>query len=270
MRIEPTTSATTQRANRPPISRFGLRPAAELLSGHSHKFVNALFGVGNLTGQLPDGRLFSVEETSFSPAEQVKQTIPKLRRYIQEDARTFKNSGFVGQLKQKYPYASTQEIAFREAKRRLRFATDQDISRSVFGAEGLSGSPDWIPIEILQRPVDVVAQSGSGPVDGDCDDFTMMVCSVSLALDPDADVQMVCVPADQDQPGVLSHIYASVDGTPVDASHGDYVGWQVPDQALTGPRQYFPVEEIGIVELVAMAYFALNGYHLMKQMGWIN
>jgi len=265
MRFEPTANAFTQRANRPVLSNSKSR------ARDRHKKIKGFGNLAQASGRLQNGLKYEVIETSYNPSEQVAQTIPILRRYIREDADTFRKNGFAGRLRAQYPHADPKEIALREAKRRLRFATDQDTAARAFGPEGLSGSSDWVPIEVLQRPVDVVSGSDPGtPVDGDCDDYTMFVCAVSLALDPDSNVQMVCVPADPSSPGVLSHIYASVDGVPVDASHGDFVGWEVPGEALTGPRQYFPVRGFGLFEIVAMSYFALNAYNILKQLRWIN
>lgn len=267
MRFEPTTNAATQRATRP------FFPRAHRLQKKTQGLRNrvpTISGFGNVSGHLQNGLRYEVIETSYDPAQQVAQTLPILRRYVSEDAETFRKNGFPDRLRAQYPNATNQEIAFREAKRRLRFATDQDTAASAFGPEGLSGSADWVPIEVLQRPVDVVSSSDTGsPVDGDCDDFTMFVCAVSLALDPRSRTEMVCVPADQSNPGVLSHIYASVDGVPVDASHGEYVGWEVPSEALTGPREYFPVQGLRPFEWLALGYFALNAYNIMRQLRWI-
>jgi hypothetical protein len=93
---------------------------------------------------------------------------------------------------------------------------------------------------VLQRPADVVAQyQATGQrVPGDCDDYSMFVASVARAIDPDADVQFVCVAAEPAAPGVLSHIYCKVNGVPVDASHGLYPGWEVPQSAVSRRVEY--------------------------------
>lgn len=264
-------ASSVQRANHPVLSRVPVRR-----NYPDQGFAGiGVTGLGNVRGQLDNGVKYEVIETSSDPWQQVAQTIPILRSYIKDDAETLRNQGFGEVLRARYPNLSNEEIAFREAKRRLRFATDQDTALRAFGPEGLSGSAPWVPVEVLQRPLDVIAQSdqgGGAQVAGDCDDYTMTVLCICLVLDPTADVQMVCVPADQATPGILTHIYGQSNGIPIDASHGDYVGWQVPNKALTGPREYFPVNGFSLrpIELLAAAYFALNAYNVMKQLRWIN
>lgn len=66
---------------------------------------------------------------------------------------------------------------------------------------------------------------------GDCDDFVMMLCAMVLSVGvPPAIKTFKC---DHKQPWRWSHVCAGVileDGSlfPLDASHGDYPGWQVP------------------------------------------
>lgn len=64
---------------------------------------------------------------------------------------------------------------------------------------------------------------------GDCDDFSMLVCSMLMAKGIQCD--FVTVAANKDQPSEFSHVYCMArlrDGRsiPIDASHGTRSGWE--------------------------------------------
>lgn len=97
---------------------------------------------------------------------------------------------------------------------------------------------------------------------GDCDDFTMLVCAGLLALG--VPCQIVTVAAGSDEPERFSHVYARAEVGPgrfltMDTSHGSGPGWEVPVE-----RQYRRVvwDMSGSpVEVDAMGGFkGLHGY----------
>jgi hypothetical protein len=66
---------------------------------------------------------------------------------------------------------------------------------------------------------------------GDCDDFTMMLCALLGCCG--LGYEIITVAASPREPGTFSHVYCRAvlpDGSrvPLDASHGKYPGWQVP------------------------------------------
>jgi hypothetical protein len=76
---------------------------------------------------------------------------------------------------------------------------------------------------------------------GDCDDFTMLACSLLLLAGVPCHITTVA--ADRGDPARFSHVYATAileDGTPypLDASHGPAPGWETPEAFR---RQQWPI-----------------------------
>jgi hypothetical protein len=105
-------------------------------------------------------------------------------------------------------------------KHSLRFVHDDTLLRRLLNETG--------QLEALVSP----AVSVRGFIrEGDCDDFTMLVCSFLSVLG--VPWEIVTVAADPTDPERFSHVYARAvlaDGgrLPLDASHGHYPGWEVP------------------------------------------
>ena len=121
---------------------------------------------------------------------------------------------------------------FRFLKSKVRFIEDEKQLAEIFAEAHPNGR------ELLIRPE--VLLSMNRP-QGDCDDFSMLGCSMLRAVGVRTD--FVTVAADSNSPGVWSHVFCQVtkqDGSKVafDASHGDYVGWETNKQ---GRRQVWPV-----------------------------
>lgn len=194
----------------------------------------ARYGLGSMQGAFtptPDGRRWSAVQTSFNADDQVEQTIPLIRAYAKADS----THPYIVAAAAAAPGRTTVERAWRSAKQYLTFKDDQ----SVAGLAGVDTGDDII--EVLQRPADVAEQynmTGGAPVPGDCDDYSMFVASIARAIDPDCDINFVCVAAEANAPGVLSHIYVTIDGVPCDASHGLYPGWEVPREHITRRVEY--------------------------------
>jgi len=223
-------------------------------------------GLGLLQGGVsPDGRRWTATQTSFDPEVQVGDTIPQIRAYVSADSQ----HPYIVAAAAATPGASTSERAWRAAKKHLTFRDDQ----SVAGMAGVDTGDDVI--EVLQRPADVVAQynlSGGAPVPGDCDDYSMFAAAIARAIDSNCDIKFVCVAAEPTAPGVLSHIYCTIDGVPCDASHGEYPGWEVPRDRITRRVEYPLSGELPLIAFVlSAAWFFLTqtipGQSLMRSLG---
>lgn len=64
-------------------------------------------------------------------------------------------------------------------------------------------------------------------MEGDCAIYTMMVCAMLEALG--LPWQILTLAVDAHQPEIFSHVCARSNSETLDASHGSYPGWQVPD-----------------------------------------
>ncbi len=106
------------------------------------------------------------------------------------------------------------------AKHAIKFVLDEPAVRSIFG------TPDTI--EFLVSPALMLR---SRKMQGDCDDFTMMICALLGCRG--LGYEIITVAASPRDPETFSHVYCRAilpDGSrvPLDASHGKYPGWQVP------------------------------------------
>lgn len=104
--------------------------------------------------------------------------------------------------------------------RNIRFAQDEDLLAAQLGRRD--------ELELLISPSVMVRSSVK---QGDCDDYTMMACSLLSFVGLPAYIKTF--KCDRRDPERWSHVCAATaleDGSifPLDASHGDYPGWQVP------------------------------------------
>ena len=118
-------------------------------------------------------------------------------------------------------------------KRSIRFVQDDDQLRALLGREGeleLLISPS-----VMVRPELLEQARGVREMQGDCDCFTMMGCSMLACLGIQPLIKTY--KCDADSPWRWSHVCAAGlldDGSifPCDASHGTYAGWEVPAGAV--------------------------------------
>ncbi len=93
--------------------------------------------------------------------------------------------------------------------------------------------PDADEDQVLIRPADLLAMPEPS---GDCAVFSMLTAAMARALGFRR-IEFKTVKADRDEPDLYSHVYAVVDGVPMDTSHGPYPGWEVSQrQAIYGER----------------------------------
>lgn len=154
-------------------------------------------------------------------------------QYATEDADSPQVRQAVEDARRQYPGMRGEEQIWRYVRSRVRFVQDEVLA-TPFQRWYL----DYI-VETLIRPRDLL----SLPVPvarGDCDDYSMLVASMALAMGYD-NVRYVTVAADERDPQQFSHVYVAVyhDGGRfvIDASHGLYPGWEV-----SGPGVYRKTE----------------------------
>lgn len=111
------------------------------------------------------------------------------------------------------------------AKYNIKFVQDETNVRELFG------QPDTM--EFLIGPAMMLR---SAKREGDCDDFTMMCCAMLDCLG--VPWEIITVATNQNEPSTFSHVFGRAimpDGSriPMDASHGKYPGWCVPEQRVS-------------------------------------
>ncbi len=119
---------------------------------------------------------------------------------------------------------------FRWIKASVTFVEDNDMLAGMFSKVGSK--------ELLVSPPVLLSMEHPR---GDCDDFSMLVCSMLMAKGITCD--FVTIAANRDNPNEFSHVYALAgtrDGRriPFDASHGKYAGWEKQDATR---KQVWPV-----------------------------
>ncbi|MBZ5580908.1 MAG: transglutaminase-like domain-containing protein [Acidobacteriia bacterium] len=114
-------------------------------------------------------------------------------------------------------------------RRHVRFVQDATLA-------GFSDDPDQA--EVLIRPVDLLTMPQPK---GDCDDFSMLAAAMLRSVGIDSAFKTVA--AESGNPN-YSHVYVLAllpDGqTPLDASHGPTLGWEVTAQ---GKSRLWPLDE---------------------------
>ncbi len=111
-------------------------------------------------------------------------------------------------------------------KYRVKFTQDDELIRKLFNESG--------HYELLISPPVLLRMLKP---QGDCDDFTMLICALCLCLG--FETRIVTVMCDRKRPGEYTHVFPVAFladqkiWCPMDASHGDYPGWQVPERDVT-------------------------------------
>lgn len=110
------------------------------------------------------------------------------------------------------------EATFQYVKDHVTFVEDETILNKLFGIDS--------DVELLIKPARLLTMRN--PM-GDCDDFSMLTKSLLIANDVPS--SYITVAADKLKPKKWSHVYVLSDEseTPIDTSHGKYVGWEAPN-----------------------------------------
>lgn len=193
-------------------------------------FANA--GAGTSVGQHAQlGPVhYSIHSLPLDADGQVRQTLSIMRQRSSEDADDpwFKqraqslvspNGSQADRARELYGHVKAANIHF----------TRDEVTGT--GIAGLGLGEDQV-VETIIRPVDMARYVDSGMALGDCDDFSMYLAALLRANG--IACSFATVAADGSQPDQFSHVYvvAYPDGQrlPLDASHGQYPGWEVADR----------------------------------------
>lgn len=151
--------------------------------------------------------------------------------------------------------------AFEAVRSAIRFQNDEASGAGL----GNASPPDLV--EFIIRPVDMCRYIEQGIAIGDCDDFSIL-CSALLATQGIA-TKFCTVAADGRAPDQFSHVYcvAYLDGEriPLDASHGDYPGWEVDQERRVTRKQEW--SSTGGCPLVALAVIGAAAWFGWKALG---
>lgn len=216
---------------------------------------------------------YSVMQLPARPDDQVAQTINVMRARVNEDKKNPLFQFWAQQMfDAKGPYSSDLGLvgaAYQHVQGALHFQRDEKT-----GA-GVGGYPEEEVIEVIIRPVDMARYVSEGRAIGDCDCYSMyLACLLETAGIP---CDFVTVAADAQAPNQFSHVYvlahplddsgSRVD-VPLDASHGEYPGWQVPNRY--GKISYWPMN--GGINLMTLALATAAGFFAWQwatEKGWI-
>lgn len=186
-----------------------------------------------LGGEIP----FRVDSLPEDADGQVEQTIRLMCVYSLASADTPELQRDLTAAAQINP-ANIVDGIHRFVHSRLRFRQDEDTAAQL---QGIPNSDTTI--EVLVPPVDLSRAIAAGlqPAE-DCDGFSMYVAALLTAAG--IPCRFVTVAADPTEPTHYSHVYVAAypdaERTSVDASHGDYAGWECPNRH--GKRREWPVK----------------------------
>jgi len=192
---------------------------------------------------------YSLSNLWGGPDEQVEQTIAKMLQYAVEDSKTpeiREDARVALELGGGDPVLGVWKLC----KQRFRFQQDVDTVRGT----GLSQRVKDRIIEVIIRPLDLslMYRRSLQPVE-DCDGYTGYMASLLLALG--VACNFCAVACDPGDPSQYTHVYVVVyrDGAriAVDASHGKWCGWEVPNPY--GKRKEWEVQEVPVVGYLLLA-----------------
>jgi transglutaminase-like putative cysteine protease len=163
---------------------------------------------------------YRLQPIAADPDTQVAQTIAVMRQYAVEDAASPAITQAARDAVVEAGGGDPVAAVWGYVRARMRFVQD-----AVTGAGMQDALPDDL-VEVLIRPRDMHTWNV-----GDCDDFVTYGAALLIALG--VPVAFATVAADSDAPGMYSHVYliaypAGGVRTPLDLSHGQYVGWETP------------------------------------------
>ena len=221
-------------------------------------------GVAGLGGRYAHPVLgevrYNVRGLSDVPDVQVGQTVGLMCERVNQDSR---DPGFMARALSITGCGtpmSQVENAYNHVKGAITFTRDEVLGDGVGGY-----SADEV-VETIIRPVDMARFVDAGMALGDCDDFSMYLAAILEAVG--VRCKFCTVAADSRAPGQFSHIYVVAypeQGVRValDASHGDYPGWEAPNEF--GRREEWGIEGaggVGVMGVVVGVVAALGVWRL--------
>lgn len=185
-----------------------------------------------------------------NPDEQVARTMRRMGELATEDAANPIFQAFAARTFAGVNPADKEAVIQRAYE---HVANAIEFQRDELSGAGLEGIDTNDLVEFIVRPVDMCRYIDQGIAIGDCDDFSMLLSA--LLATQGIPTKFCTVAADGRAPDQFSHVYcvAYLDGEriPLDASHGDYVGWEVPNRY--GKRQEWASD--GGCPLIKIALF---------------
>jgi hypothetical protein len=189
-----------------------------------------------------------------------EQTVRAMCQHIREAAGDPEVNRAVAAAVQQFPqWSDSPSIAasccWHWCKRHIEFVTDEEQLGKLLGRQD--------ELELLISPSVMVRTRVRR---GDCDCFTMMLCAMlqSLGITP----LIKTFKCDRSDPSRWSHVCAAAvvergEAMTLDASHGNYAGWEVPSQDVYAWRLW---DMDGNVVGGSMDRRGLSGY--TPEPGW--
>jgi transglutaminase-like putative cysteine protease len=180
---------------------------------------------------------YTVHRMPDCPDAQVGMTVNVMWRMVVQDSG---NQEFREWARRLVTGCGTElekcEAIWRHVRRSIKFKQDEKVG----GDTTIPVNPDDI-VEVIVRPLDMMRYVREECAVGDCDDFSMY--AAALLTVNWIECRFATVAADGRDPGQYTHVYCvayplTEDGfnpykrerVPVDASHGEYCGWEVPNR----------------------------------------
>lgn len=223
----------------------------------------------NATFSVPVGLTGSVQSDLSNPDRATEQTIAVMIGHIDNEgandpavqaaakaaAVTWRGGPlFPGDL---FSPAALAESCWWAAKNAIKFVHHQSQLR-----EWLNRADE---LQLLITPAALVRMRKP---EGDCAIFTMLICAFLKCLG--VPYEIVTAAVDPNDPELFSHVWPRAvmpDGTRIslDASHGEYPGWQVPKEHIFR-LQVWDAAGNAVPDEGARSWNGLHGYH-MRGMG---
>jgi hypothetical protein len=215
---------------------------------------------------LGAGRVVGVRELGPHPDSQVEQTVDLMRERVREDAADPGFQAYAVDVVGGRTGMAAAETAWRHVKGVIQFHRDEELGNGLSGFIGGKAAGDTV--EFIIRPREMARFVANGRACGDCDDFSMYLAGILEAVG--VPCAFVKVAADERARDQYSHVYvrAYPDGEEIalDASHGAYPGWEVPN--MYGKLRVWPVAECGgggLSKLLLAAGIGVGAWYLCKE-----
>jgi hypothetical protein len=182
---------------------------------------------------------YTVTPIADDPDTQVAQTIATMRRYAVEDSTS---PAIISQARDAVKESGGGDpvsAVWQYVKARMRFVQDAET-----GA-GMQAQVNDAIVEVLIRPRDMHTW-----MQGDCDDFVTYGAALLIALGvPVAFATVAADPQTRDYSHVYLIAYPLGVRTPLDLSHGQYIGWET--DARGGRMREWPVTGGNMIDVLA-------------------
>jgi hypothetical protein len=184
------------------------------------------------------------------PDNQVAQTVDLMRERVREDRGDAGFRGHAQTVTGGLSGVGACEAAWAHVKGVIAFYRDEELGGGLNGVVGQDVADDTI--EFIIRPREMAKLIAEGRAAGDCDDFSMYLAAILEAQG--IPCSFITVAADGKAPDQYSHVYVRAyptdapEGMALDASHGGYPGWEVPN--VYGKWREWPVEGDGVMGLL--------------------